>query len=79
MTALEEITALKGKIDDLKIKRARYQERLESETRERDRLLEEAKRLGVEDPAKLGEWVAEKRKVFEKAKEKVETLLAEAE
>jgi DNA-binding SARP family transcriptional activator len=76
---MEEVTAIKKNIDALRIKRARLQERLDTDKAEKQRLLEEAQRLGVKDPSKLTEWLEEQQKVFDAAKEKILKLLQKAE
>ena len=79
MTAMEEVAKMKKEIERLTITKARLQERLETEKAERDRLMEEAKKLGVPDPRKLAQWVEEKKKEYEAEKKRVVELLEGAE
>jgi hypothetical protein len=78
MSILDDVAVLKRKIEDLKIKRARLQERLESEKAEKERLIQEAQELGVQDPAKIGEWVEEKKQEFAREFARVSKLIEEA-
>ena len=78
MPILDDVAALKRKIEDLKIKRARLQERLEAEKAERDRLIQEARELGVNDPAKISEWVQEKKQEFTQEFARITKLVEEA-
>jgi FtsZ-binding cell division protein ZapB len=69
--AIVEIETIKKKLEELKIKKARLQERLEAAKRQRDHLVSECRNLGVEDPSKLSEWVAEQQRQFNELRDAV--------
>ena len=79
MSIMDEVALIKKKIENLTIKLAKYQERRESEEREKEKLLEEARGLGVTDTTKLSEWVEQQKQSFAADKEKILALIAEAE
>ena len=78
MSAVDDVSRLKAQVEELKLKRARLGERLESLRGEKDRLLAEAVELGLDDPARLDEWVAEKEDEFNRQKESLESMIAAA-
>jgi hypothetical protein len=78
MPVLDEVAALKRKLEELKIKRARLQERLDAERNEKERLLQEAREMGVDDPTKLSEFVDAKKQEFDAERAKIAKLIEEA-
>ena len=78
MPVLDEVAALKRKLEDLKIKRARLQERLEAEKSEKERLLQEAREMGVDDPSKLSEFVDQKKREFDTERARIAKLIEDA-
>jgi len=79
MSVMDEVAQIKKDIDELKIKKARLQERLDAGNHEKERLLTEAKRLGVKDTSKLKEYVAKRKESFDLAKEKILKWIEEAD
>lgn len=79
MSAVDEVSRLKSAVEELKLERARMSERLQSLRDEKERLLNEAQQLGLDDPLRLDEWVAEKRQAFDTAKEQLESAVAAAQ
>ncbi len=79
MSALEQVATLKRQIEELKLRKARLQERLNSEKAEKERLLQEAEELGVPDPRRLSEWVEEKKTEFEEKKQAILQKIEEAQ
>ena len=78
MAAIEEVGAIKRRVDELKIKRARLQERLQAAQTEKERLMAEAQDLGIENPKEIAQWVEARRLDFEAEKARVEQALSRA-
>lgn len=79
MSVIDEVAKIRKDIEQMKLQRERLKERLDSEKAEKERLLEEAKLLGVPEPSQLKEWVAEQQRIFDEKKAEIERLLREAE
>lgn len=78
-TPKEEVDRIRKRIEDLRVRRARLTAQIEQREADRDRLVEEAKGLGVEDTTQLSAWVEERRREFDTERNRILGLLNDAE